>query len=140
MGLVWYLYLSDTPCSHLETVCRTTFSLTASSCCESPFDFLIALIFSLSISYGLLSFVTVIVVRIARCHKQRILTFSNLKGIILYDKQIFPGRANNREYSLFLCYIMAMTAGQIGQTATMGDRTADLLRQLAERMIEQAEK
>jgi len=35
---------------------------------------------------------------------------------------------------------MAMTAGQIGQTATMGDRTADLLRQLAERMIEQAEK
>ena len=53
---MWYLYLSEPPCSHLETVCRTTFSLTASSCCESPFDFLIALIFSLSIRDSLLLF------------------------------------------------------------------------------------
>lgn len=26
---------------------------------------------------------------------------SNLKGVIRYDKQIFPGRADNRERSLF---------------------------------------
>lgn len=65
---------TDNPCSHLETVCRTTLSLTASSCCESHFDFMIALMFSLSIKDSLLSFSTVIVVEIARCHKQRILT------------------------------------------------------------------
>ena len=46
---------TDNPCSHLETVCRTTFSLTASSCCESPLDFLIALIFSLRMGNRLLS-------------------------------------------------------------------------------------
>lgn len=40
----------------------------------------------------------------------------------------------------FLCYITAMTAGQIGQTATRDEETADLFRQLAERMIEQAGK
>lgn len=47
---------TDNPCSHLEIVCRTTFRLIASSCWESPFDFLIALIFSLSIKDSLLSF------------------------------------------------------------------------------------
>ena len=45
---------TDNPCSHFEMVCRTTFSLIASSCCESPFDFLIAFIFSLSIRNDLL--------------------------------------------------------------------------------------
>ena len=40
--------LSEPPCSHFETVCRTTFSLTASACCDSPFDFLIAFRFSQS--------------------------------------------------------------------------------------------
>ena len=40
---------TDKPCSHFETVCHTTFSFTASSCCESPFDFLIVLMFSFSI-------------------------------------------------------------------------------------------
>ena len=54
--MVWYLYLSETPCSHLEIVCRTTFSLIASSCCESPFDFLIAFMFSFNIEDSLLSF------------------------------------------------------------------------------------
>ena len=29
---------TDKPCSHFEIVCRTTFSFTASSCWESPFD------------------------------------------------------------------------------------------------------
>ena len=43
-------------CSHLETVCRTTFSLIASSSCESPFDFLIAFMFSFNIRYNRLSF------------------------------------------------------------------------------------
>ena len=47
---------TDNPCSHFEMVCRTTFSLTASSCCESPLDFLIAFIFSLSTGDNLLSF------------------------------------------------------------------------------------
>ena len=57
MGLVWYLYLSDTPCSHLEIVCRTTFNLMASSSCESPFAFLIAFMFSCSITGNLISFI-----------------------------------------------------------------------------------
>ena len=43
--MVWYLYLSESPCSHLEIVCRTTCSLIASSSCESPFDFLMVLMF-----------------------------------------------------------------------------------------------
>ena len=38
----------EAPVSHFDTVCRTTFNLIASSCCESPFAFLIVLIFSLS--------------------------------------------------------------------------------------------
>ena len=67
---------TDSPCSHLETVCRTTFSLTASSCWESPFDFLIAFIVSLSIQdRPFLSVVTTIVSGTARCRKQRLLTF-----------------------------------------------------------------
>ena len=53
--MVWYLYLSEPPCSHLEIVCRTTFSLTASSSCESPFDFLIDFMFSFNIMDNLLS-------------------------------------------------------------------------------------
>ena len=36
VGLVWYLYLSDTPVSHLDTVWRTTCSRAASSCWENP--------------------------------------------------------------------------------------------------------
>ena len=51
-------------------------------------------------------------------------------------KELSKNSINKLVDSLFLCYIMAMTAGEIGQTATMDDRTADLLRQLAERMIE----
>ena len=39
---------TDRPCSHLEIVCRTTFSLTASSSWERPFAFLIVLMFSLN--------------------------------------------------------------------------------------------
>ena len=39
---------TDNPCSHFEIVCRTTFNAMASSCCESPLDFLMALMFSLS--------------------------------------------------------------------------------------------
>ena len=47
---------TDSPCSHLDIVCRTTFSFIASSCCESPFDFLIVLMFSLNIRANHLSF------------------------------------------------------------------------------------
>ena len=46
---------TDRPCSHFDTVCRTTFSLMASSCCDSPFDFLIAMMFSLNIGAHRLS-------------------------------------------------------------------------------------
>ena len=46
---------TDKPFSHLDIVCRTTFSLIASSSCESPIDFRIALIFSPSISDNLFS-------------------------------------------------------------------------------------
>ena len=47
---------TDSPFSHLEIVCRTTFSLIASSSWESPFDFLIALMFSFNIRDNLLAF------------------------------------------------------------------------------------
>ena len=51
-----------TACSHLEIVCRTTLSLIASSSCESPFDFLIVLMFSFNIMItSFLSVVTAIV-------------------------------------------------------------------------------
>ena len=40
------------PFSHFDTVCLTTFSLIASSSCDSPFDFLILLILSLSIIFA----------------------------------------------------------------------------------------
>ena len=40
---------TDKPCSHFEMVCRTTFTLTASSCWERPLYFRRALMFSLSI-------------------------------------------------------------------------------------------
>ena len=53
--MVWYLYLSESPVSHLEIVCLTTFNLIASSSCESPLDFRIALMFSFSIMDDLLS-------------------------------------------------------------------------------------
>ena len=47
---------TDTPFSHLEIVCRTTFSMIASASCESPFDFLIDLIFSFNTMDNHLSF------------------------------------------------------------------------------------
>ena len=39
---------TESPRSHLETVCLTTFGLSASSSCDSPFDFLRAWMFSFS--------------------------------------------------------------------------------------------
>ena len=65
------------------------FSLTASSCCENPFDFLIALIFSLSIRHSLLSFVTHIVDETARCYKQCMLTFSKSSYLAPRKQVIF---------------------------------------------------
>lgn len=54
-------------------VCRTTLSLTASSSCESPFAFLTARMFSLSIpTTTFLSPVAAIVSGAGRCGKQRI--------------------------------------------------------------------
>ena len=46
---------TDRPCSHLETVCRTTFSFTASSCWDRPLAFRAPLMFSWSIRAHLLS-------------------------------------------------------------------------------------
>ena len=43
---MWYLYLSEPPFSHFETVCLTTFSFAASSSWERPFAFLALLMFS----------------------------------------------------------------------------------------------
>ena len=60
---------------HFETVCRTTFTLTASSCWESPLAFRMALMFSLSIlEEPPFPFVAPIVAGMARCHKQRVVT------------------------------------------------------------------
>lgn len=74
---------TDKPCSHFETVCRTTFSFTASSCCERPFAFLIVFIIS----------------KCVRCYKQRILTSVQNKNlsIIIYNLkngQFRPGTAH----------------------------------------------
>lgn len=46
---------TESPCSYLDTVCLTTFSLSASSSCERPFDFLGAWIFSFSMGGSFLS-------------------------------------------------------------------------------------
>ena len=54
-----HLY-NNIPCSHLEIVCLTTFSLMASSSCESPLDFLIDLMFSFNMLEQLLSLQTII--------------------------------------------------------------------------------
>ncbi len=67
---------TDSPCSHLDMVCRTTFSFTASSSCESPFAFLKVLIFSLNNSERLLSFAAGILSKFLRCGKQRKVTSS----------------------------------------------------------------
>ena len=37
-GLVWYLYLSETPVSHLDTVLAETFNVSASCACVIPFS------------------------------------------------------------------------------------------------------
>ena len=72
--MVWYLYLSESPFSHFDTVCLTTFSLIASSSCDSPFDFLILLIFSFSIISASLFLIAQFYIQKSRCHKQYILT------------------------------------------------------------------
>lgn len=41
---------TESPRSHLDTVCLTTFSLSASSSCERPFYFLRAWMFSFSMA------------------------------------------------------------------------------------------
>ena len=46
MGLVWYLYLSDTPASHLDIDCLLTLHFDASSSCVIPFAFRNSIIFS----------------------------------------------------------------------------------------------
>ena len=45
---MWYLYLSDTPFSHLLTACRLTPSSSASASCDIPFSFLSFCSFSLN--------------------------------------------------------------------------------------------
>ena len=61
--------LSEPPCSHFETVCRTTFSLTASACCDSPFDFLIAFRFSQSTKTSFFFVASIIVHKYCRLAK-----------------------------------------------------------------------
>ena len=69
---MWYLYLSDTPFSHFETVCLTTFSLVASSSCVIPF--LLRSAFKLSWNIVNSSFALSLYCRKLRCFKQRKLT------------------------------------------------------------------
>ena len=73
---MWYLYLSEPPFSHFETVCLTTLSLTASSSWERPFDLLKVFMLSFNIpDTFFLSVVTAIIMgRYARCRKQLKLT------------------------------------------------------------------
>ena len=67
---------TDSPRSHLDTVCRTTFSLIASSSCESPLAFQMILIFSFRIMSNLLLIVAIILCEPARCRKQRMITWA----------------------------------------------------------------
>ena len=46
---------TESPRFYLDTVCLTTFNLSASSSCERPFDFLRAWIFSFSMGGSILS-------------------------------------------------------------------------------------
>lgn len=69
---------TESPRSHLDTVCLTTFSLSASSSCERPFYFLRAWMFSFSMAnpfFRLTSTLPQCCPQIARCRKQRVVTW-----------------------------------------------------------------
>lgn len=72
---------TESPRSYLDTVCLTTFSLSASSSCERPFDFLRAWIFSFSMGGSFLSpgsYVTACCPQMVRCRKQRVVTYAKI--------------------------------------------------------------
>ena len=64
-----------------------TFSLIASSSCDSPFDFLILLMFSLSIICASLFLMAQFYMQKSRCHKQRILTSAYLRAFQRHIKK-----------------------------------------------------
>ena len=69
---------TESPRSHLDTVCLTTFSLSASSSCERPFYFLRAWMFSFSTAGPSSRPVPTLpqcCLQIARCRKQRVVTW-----------------------------------------------------------------
>lgn len=69
---------TESPRSHLDTVCLTTFSLSASSSCERPFYFLRAWMFSFGMAnpfFRLTSTLPQCCPQIARCRKQRVVTW-----------------------------------------------------------------
>lgn len=68
---------TESPRSHLDTVCLTTFSLSASSSCERPFYFLRAWMFSFSMAnpfFCLTSTLPQCCPQMVRCRKQRVVT------------------------------------------------------------------
>lgn len=68
---------TESPRSHLDTVCLTTFSLSASSSCERPFYFLRAWMFSFSMAnpfFRLTSTLPQCCPQMVRCRKQRVVT------------------------------------------------------------------
>ena len=91
-----YPYVDETPFSHFETVCLTTFSLIASSSCEIPFDFLSFLMFSLSIIYASLFLMAQFYGQTSHCHKQRILTSSCLPVIAARNEHYNTVLASHR--------------------------------------------
>ncbi len=72
---------TERPRSHLETVCLTTFSLSASSSCDSPFDFLRAWMFSFSMADPFSRPVPTLpqcCPQMVRCRKQRVVTSAGI--------------------------------------------------------------
>ena len=68
---------TESPRSHFETVCLTTFSLGASSSCERPFDFLRAWMFSFSMADPFSRLAPTLpqcCPQMVRCRKQRVVT------------------------------------------------------------------
>lgn len=72
---------TESPRFHLDTVCLTTFSLSASSSCERPFYFLRAWMFSFSMANPfsrLTSTLPQCCPQMVRYRKQRVVTYAKI--------------------------------------------------------------
>ena len=101
--MVWYLYLSESPFSHLETVCLTMCSLMASSSWDNPLALRKYFRFSLSMTlHPSRPFITIIR-EPPRCFKQRNLTFHYLEWKSARWSRPMGGGTQKRKTRLTSC-------------------------------------